>query len=102
MASITPLNAHSKQSNQQNKNIKEAVALLPTAVNALIRRNYTILSIEIEHGQPIIWIQACARAHHDLNGVMYVRRGGSRQEQTFQAQLDGCRVQWTVTGSISA
>lgn len=99
---IVSLNASRNRWNEQNISIVQRMNRQQDCVEELIQRGYTILRSEIENGQPIIWIQPSIRAQDDLKGHLHIRKGGGSMEQTYQAQLLDCRVQWTMQGGHCA
>lgn len=91
------MNAHTtSRISQQNAHINAAVHSVAHCVETLIERGFTVLSIAVEGRRPIVWIQHTAHCRH-LTGAWYrVEQATQGCVYTWQADLDGCRVQWRV------
>lgn len=80
----------------QNAHVHAAVNTVVQCVEVLIERGITVLSVAVEGRRPIVWVQhtpqcwlltgSWYRVEHDKRGTVY----------TWQAELNGCRVQWRV------
>ncbi len=80
----------------QNNHILDRISCVHMAVLHLAREGHTIERIEIEGKSPVIWVQHTQHCQR-LKGVWYRREPGPLGPRyTHQADVDGCRVQWTT------
>ncbi|HID48852.1 MAG TPA: hypothetical protein EYP40_04415 [Chromatiales bacterium] len=82
----------------QNDHILSSTAAAHRCALKLAEDGYTVLSVLIEHRNPVVWVQNCAKCSR-LRGASMVRRMGPLGRETIMAtQLHGCQVQWVVRG----
>ena len=91
----TPIE-HPAQIGFGNKSVLDGMTVAYRCALRLAEMGFTITSIAIESGKPVIWVQPCKRCER-LAGGWYRREPGPLGPRyTMQATVDGCRVQWSV------
>lgn len=81
---------------EQNLHVLNMLALARVCVAELVREGFTVLSVNVEHHRPVIWIQNCVRCGDLESAAMIRRRDAFGIESIMAAPLDGCQVQWRV------
>lgn len=76
----------------QNKHALDTLTLAYSCALRLAEDGFTVLRAVIENHKPVIWIQPEQRCE-SLGGGEYK---WNNRESTMQADIGGCRVQWTV------
>jgi len=80
----------------QNKHALDTLTIAYACALGLAGNGYTVLSVLVAHHRPVIWIQPSLRCEA-LGGVEYKRESTpAGQQGVMQANVNGCRVQWTV------
>jgi len=66
----------------------------------LVKRGLTLLKVEVQDRNPVIWVQATG-ACKQLRAITMVRRHGEGgMERVQAANFEGCQVQWVERGGV--
>ena len=84
-------------SNEQNEHIQKNLSAAHRAVSQIVQDGFTVLRVEVEGAEPVIWIQVHPRCSR-LHGHRFKIEGGAECLYTWRAALetgrDRCWVQW--------
>lgn len=78
----------------QNDHILDRMQQAELAVEQLVARGFTVLSVKVEDRNPLIWIQHSARCNQLDGGVHVITQGPRGREEVMAATFEGCQVQW--------
>jgi|GEM_PF-7064483 len=102
MQPVTHINKTAQRWNAQNVSISQRLSTANKCVDQLIQDHYTVLSVDVENGQPLICIYPSQRAADELHGHLHIRKGGGSTQHTYTASYMDCTVQWEKEGGYLA
>lgn len=83
-----------KNFGEQNAHILNALEKIDICVQNLIRKGFTVHSVEVQETYPVVWIAPEARCVELGGTAQTIRVRDGQQIRVMATALDGCMVQW--------
>lgn len=81
----------------QNAHVMHRMREAQRAVDWLIAKGFTVLSVKVRDRNPVIWIEGSSLCESLEGGVHVVKGAGAEREVVMAASVEGAQVQWRAS-----